>query len=109
MQSLDNLAMFHNCLSWGSIDIRGLGGNRKSTSSCAFGQQFAQEFGLCVTNAKNPETDTDWTFDSNMGIRRRLDFVLASNLLLVLEYRMDEDDISGVDTDSFALEALLTF
>ena len=49
-------------------------------------EQFSQEFGLCITNARNPEIDTDWTFESSMGIRRRLDFVLASNCLLVREY-----------------------
>ena len=48
-------------------------------------EQFSQEFGLCITNARNPEIDTDWTFESSMGIRRRLDFVLASNCLLVRE------------------------
>jgi len=36
-------------------------------------------------------------------------YVISDNLLIVAEYRMDEDEISDSDTDSFALEALLTF
>ena len=45
--------------------------------------QFAQEFGLNVTNASSPETNVDWTFRSSMGVCRRLDFILASQNLLV--------------------------
>lgn len=34
---------------------------------------------------------------------------VGDNLLIVAEYRMDTDDVSDIDTDSFALEALFTF
>jgi hypothetical protein len=36
-------------------------------------------------------------------------YQLTDNLLLVAEYRMDEDDIAGLDSNTFAVEALLTF
>jgi hypothetical protein len=36
-------------------------------------------------------------------------YAISDNLLIVAEYRMDEDEIGDSDTDSFALEALLTF
>lgn len=45
--------------------------------------QFAKEFGLNVLNASSPETNADWTFRSNMGVCRRLDFIIASQNLLV--------------------------
>ncbi|MBT8148344.1 MAG: porin [Pseudomonadales bacterium] len=34
---------------------------------------------------------------------------LGENLLLVAEYRMDSDDLTNIDADTFALEALFTF
>ncbi|MGB5325395.1 MAG: hypothetical protein WBN40_08240, partial [Pseudomonadales bacterium] len=36
-------------------------------------------------------------------------YAVTDNLLIVTEYRMDEDELTKVDTDSFAVEALLTF
>jgi hypothetical protein len=36
-------------------------------------------------------------------------YTIGDNLLLVAEYRMDTDDISDVDTNTFALEALFMF
>lgn len=36
-------------------------------------------------------------------------YAVSDNLLIVTEYRADEDDLNGLDTDSFAVEALLTF
>lgn len=36
-------------------------------------------------------------------------FTVGDNLLLVAEYRMDSDNVSGLDSDTFALEALFTF
>ena len=40
--------------------------------------QFAEEFGLNVTNASGLETNVDWTFRSSVGVCRRLDFIFAS-------------------------------
>lgn len=36
-------------------------------------------------------------------------FALSENLLLVLEYRMDENNLTGADTNTFAVEALVSF
>ena len=36
-------------------------------------------------------------------------YAVTDNLLLVAEYRMDEEDVTGAEWDSYALEALLTF
>lgn len=36
-------------------------------------------------------------------------YAVSDNLLMVFEYRMDSDDVSGMDSDSIAIEALLTF
>lgn len=36
-------------------------------------------------------------------------FAINDNLLIVTEYRMDSDDVSGMDADSIAIEALVTF
>ena len=69
-------------------------------------EQFAQEFGLCITNATNSETDTDWTFESSMGVRRRLDFVLASDLLLVLE--SCPSDKLNLGSDHRAVQSILS-
>ena len=48
-------------------------------------EQFAQEFGLCITNGTIPENINDWTFRSSMGTKRRLDYVLASNCFSIKE------------------------
>lgn len=36
-------------------------------------------------------------------------YAVTDNLLIVTEYRMDSDDVSGLDSDSIAIEALVTF
>ena len=36
-------------------------------------------------------------------------YAVSDNLLVVLEYRRDEDDITNESTNSFAIEALVTF
>jgi hypothetical protein len=36
-------------------------------------------------------------------------YTVGDNLLLVAEYRMDKDNISGLDSNTFAIEALFTF
>ena len=43
------------------------------------------------------------------GITFAPSYAVGDNLLLVAEYRMDEDDVSNIDTNTFALEALFTF
>jgi hypothetical protein len=60
-------------------------------------------------NESEVETSAGVSVEELSAITFAPSYKIHENLLLVLEYRMDEDDISGVDTDSFALEALLTF
>jgi len=43
------------------------------------------------------------------GITISPSFALSENLLVVLEYRMDENQLTGADTNTFAVEALVTF
>jgi hypothetical protein len=43
------------------------------------------------------------------GITLAPSYAVNDNLLMVFEYRMDSDDISDVDSDSIAIEALVTF
>jgi hypothetical protein len=49
------------------------------------------------------------TVEEMNGITISPSISVNDNLLLVFEYRMDEDDLSGNETDSVALEALVTF
>ena len=46
--------------------------------------QFVLEFRLCATNASDADANVNWTFESSMGVRRRLNFALASKLLLLV-------------------------
>lgn len=43
------------------------------------------------------------------GITVAPSFSVSDNLLVVLEYRMDENALTGKDTNTFAIEALVTF
>lgn len=43
------------------------------------------------------------------GITLSPSFAVSDNLLIVTEYRMDEEDISGAEMDTVAVEALITF
>lgn len=69
-------------------------------------EQFAEEFDLCITNARSPEIDTDWTFESSMGVRRRLDFVLASKCLVVCE--ACPSDKLNLGSDHRAVQSILS-
>lgn len=54
------------------------------------------------------ETATGATFDDASVITLAPSYKVGDNLLLILEYRMDESDTNG-DSDTVALEALFTF
>ena len=41
-------------------------------------KEFAHEFSLCIFNVCVEESNVDWTFESSMGVRRRLDYILVS-------------------------------
>ena len=49
------------------------------------------------------------TVEDLSGITLSPSFQIHENLLLVAEYRVDEDDLTGDETTIYALEALLTF
>ena len=60
-------------------------------------RQFAKEFGLCITNTTDSDTSTNWTVESSMGVRRKLDFILASRSLLVIESGLSDKLDLGSD------------
>jgi hypothetical protein len=49
------------------------------------------------------------TWEDMSAITIAPSYAINDNLLMVFEYRMDSDDISGLDSDSIAIEALITF
>jgi hypothetical protein len=49
------------------------------------------------------------TWEDMSAITIAPSYAVNENLLMVFEYRMDSDDISGMDSDSIAIEALITF
>ena len=49
------------------------------------------------------------TWEDMSAITIAPSYAVNDNLLMVFEYRMDTDDVSGMDSDSIALEALITF
>ncbi len=55
------------------------------------------------------EDDAGMTLEDMSGLTIAPSFNLTENLLIVLEYRMDEDKLSGTDINTFAVEALVTF
>ena len=52
---------------------------------------------MSITNASGPETITDWTFRSSMGVCRRLDYILVSRILLVRESGPSDEFHLGSD------------
>ncbi|WP_087505953.1 porin [Neiella marina] len=55
------------------------------------------------------ENDDGDTVEDISGFTISPSYAVNDYLLIVAEYRMDTDDATDVDTDSFALEALVTF
>lgn len=55
------------------------------------------------------ETSSGLSLEEVSGFTIAASIALHDNLSLIAEYRMDEDDVSGADIDSYALEALVTF
>jgi hypothetical protein len=68
------------------------------------------KFGLTLRyHESEVETSSGVTVEELSAITISPSYTVSDNLLLVFEYRMDEDDITGLDTDTFVAEALLTF
>jgi hypothetical protein len=55
------------------------------------------------------EDATGMTWEDMSAITIAPSYAVNDNLLMVFEYRMDSDDVSGIDSDSIAIEALITF
>lgn len=68
------------------------------------------KFGITFRyNESEVETDAGTTVEDLSAFTLAPSYAVSDNLLLVLEYRRDEDDISDESTNSIALEALITF
>ncbi|MDU0354145.1 porin [Paraglaciecola aquimarina] len=71
---------------------------------------FANGLGLTLRYHDYSIDDaTGNTFEDMSAITISPSYTVNSNLLMVFEYRMDSDDIGGMDSDSIAIEALVTF
>jgi hypothetical protein len=55
------------------------------------------------------ETEGGTTVEDISAITFSPSYKVSDNLLIVAEYRMDEEDVSGNEFDSYAIEALVTF
>lgn len=55
------------------------------------------------------EDSTGFTWEDRSAITISPSYTVNDNLLMVFEYRMDTDDVTGMDSDSIAIEALVTF
>lgn len=55
------------------------------------------------------ENGSGVTTEEMSGLTISPSFAVSDNLLIVTELRMDEDDVTGGDTTSLAVEALITF
>ncbi len=69
-------------------------------------EQFGITFRLHEFETENSAGTT--TLEAS-GITIAPSVQVSDNLLIVTEYRMDEDDISGAEMDTVAVEALITF
>jgi len=70
-----------------------------------------ESFGLTVRyhDWDSEDKNTGATLADMSGLTIAPSFALSENLLMVLEYRMDENKLTGADTNTFAVEALVTF
>ena len=48
-------------------------------------KQLSEEFGLRISNDNMPQGTNTWTFCSSVGVKRRIDYILVSNNLLIHE------------------------
>ena len=44
-------------------------------------QNLVETFSLCIANESDVDWDNQWTFRSNLGIQRKIDFVLVSKIM----------------------------
>ena len=116
--------------SWASYTIGGftfaLEGNYSENNNAAVGTagdeaeaygglfmaNYAFDNGWGITfryHQSEVETEGGDTVEDITGYTIAPSWQIHPNLLLVAEYRMDNEDVSDVDTDSYAIEALLTW
>jgi len=55
------------------------------------------------------ETDAGTTVEDLSAFTLAPNYAVSENLLIIFEYRMDDDDLTNESTDTYALEALITF
>jgi hypothetical protein len=55
------------------------------------------------------ETDAGTTVEDLSAFTLAPSYAVSENLLIIFEYRMDDDDLTNESTDTYALEALITF
>jgi hypothetical protein len=69
-----------------------------------------EKFGLTLRyHESEVETSGGTTVEDLSAITLSPSYTVSDNLLLVFEYRTDDDNLGDTTTDSFAVEALLTF
>ncbi len=74
------------------------------------GNYAFDSFGLTLRyHAYEVEDATGMTVEDMSGITISPSVTISDNLLMVFEYRMDTDDVSDIDSDFIAVEALVTF
>ena len=60
-------------------------------------QSLTDSFGLCITNVLDIPWDLQWTFESMMGIRRKIDFILISRSFELLSGHASDEINLGSD------------
>jgi hypothetical protein len=60
-------------------------------------------------NESKVETDVGNTVEDLNAFTIAPNYAVSDNLLIILEYRRDENNITNESTNTYALEALLTF
>ena len=85
-------------------------GTDEGTGYLLMANYAMDDFGITVRyHAYELEDASDTVFEEMSAITISPSYKVSDNLLIVTEYRMDDDDLNGGSMDSIAVEALLTF
>jgi hypothetical protein len=91
-----------------AVGIAGL--DADASGFLVMGNYAFDKFGLTLRyHEYDIETAAGVTVEDNSAITISPSYTVSDNLLMVFEYRMDSNDITGVDSDLIAIEALVTF
>ncbi len=86
------------------------GDNAEATGGLFMVNYAWEKWGLTFRYAEwEVETEGGDTVEDVSSYTFAPSYKIHPNLLLVAEYRMDSEDVTGIDTDSYAIEALLTW